>query len=143
MRDQDEGIDALAQSIARQKQLAMGINSELDSQNIMLDDLNQGLDSTGSKLKRETAHVTYISEKTKVHVFYRLFVTSFHQIQLHYISQAIIISSLNFHALFRLIFRSSHFFCILPLMHYYKTTGMMCCICLLILVIILVGAIPF
>lgn len=65
MREQDQGLDSLSQSIARQKQLGLAIGQELDEHNEMLGDLNAGMDNTQRRLKRETKHVEYITEKTK------------------------------------------------------------------------------
>ena len=93
--EQDKGLDILAQSIARQKQLGLTIGEELDDHNglfcsfhtlplqlsldawlfifhnpsflssEMLDELSMGVDRTGSRIKRETAHVIEVSEKAK------------------------------------------------------------------------------
>jgi hypothetical protein len=76
--EQDAGLDTLVQAIARQKQLGMRIGDELGDQNSwctpvlwflivsdMLSDLREGMDNTHVRLKRETKHTEYITEKTK------------------------------------------------------------------------------
>eukprot|EP00053_Salpingoeca_punica_P015676 m.144878 g.144878 ORF g.144878 m.144878 type:complete len:178 (+) comp16776_c1_seq1:125-658(+) len=65
MRDQDEGLDLIAKSIARQKQLGQAIGNELDDQNDMLEDLSRGVSNTEHTLKRETGHIVRVSEKAK------------------------------------------------------------------------------
>ena len=65
MEQQDVGLNALSESLARQKQLGYQISGELDDQNKMLDDIDEGMTNTGSRLRRVTKHVEYISEKTK------------------------------------------------------------------------------
>jgi len=65
MREQDAGLDLLAQSIARQKQMGMSIGNEIDDQNDMLDDLGDAMDNTERRLNRETAHVVRVTEKAK------------------------------------------------------------------------------
>ena len=65
MEQQDAGLNAIAESLARQRQLGLVISGELDDQNKMLGDIDEGLTNTGSRLRRETKHVEYISEKTK------------------------------------------------------------------------------
>lgn len=66
MQEQDSGLEALQQSIARQKQIGMTIGNEIDDQNVMLEELSMGIDNTGARVKRETQHIVYISEKAKV-----------------------------------------------------------------------------
>mmetsp|Transcript_99464 Transcript_99464/g.309899 ORF Transcript_99464/g.309899 Transcript_99464/m.309899 type:complete len:230 (-) Transcript_99464:41-730(-) len=65
MFKQDEGLDLLSASIARQKQLGMAIGNELEDQEGLLDDLDSQVDKTHSLLKRETKHVMEVSEKVK------------------------------------------------------------------------------
>lgn len=65
MREQDAGLDILAQSIARQKQMGMSIGNEIDDQNDMLDDLGDAMDRTEDRLIRETGHVVRVTEKAK------------------------------------------------------------------------------
>lgn len=65
IRQQDEGLEALRKSIARQKQVGLTIGEELDDQNEMLDDLNEGVDNTNRRLTRETQHVVRVTEKAK------------------------------------------------------------------------------
>eukprot|EP00048_Salpingoeca_helianthica_P015597 m.227583 g.227583 ORF g.227583 m.227583 type:complete len:284 (-) comp17252_c0_seq1:27-878(-) len=65
MREQDQGLEMLQQSIARQRQIGLQIGEELDTHNIMLDDLSAGIDNTGARLNRETKHIIHISEKAK------------------------------------------------------------------------------
>lgn len=65
IRQQDEGLEALRKSIARQKQLGMHIGDELEDQNEMLDELNEGVENTNKRLTRETQHVVRVTEKAK------------------------------------------------------------------------------
>lgn len=65
MRDQDAGLDLIAKSIARQKEMAFKIGDEIEDQNEMLDDLNEGMDSTNKRLLRETDHVVKVTNSAK------------------------------------------------------------------------------
>ncbi|KJE93100.1 hypothetical protein CAOG_03940 [Capsaspora owczarzaki ATCC 30864] len=65
MQDQDRGLDALQAAIARQKHIGVAIGDEVDSQNQLLDDLEDGMDHTHGKLRQETLHVMTITEKAK------------------------------------------------------------------------------
>eukprot|EP00050_Salpingoeca_kvevrii_P016671 m.57516 g.57516 ORF g.57516 m.57516 type:complete len:129 (+) comp7086_c0_seq2:1135-1521(+) len=65
MREQDQGLDMLSQSLRRQMQLGLDINDELTTQNEMLEDLDDGMDNTHRRLVRETQHVVTVTEKAK------------------------------------------------------------------------------
>ena len=65
MRQQDQGLDLLAQSIARQKNMGLAIGNELEDQNEMLDELSEAMDNTDRRLVRETGHVMRVTEKAK------------------------------------------------------------------------------
>ena len=65
MRDQDAGLDLIAKSIARQKEMAYKIGDEIEDQNEMLDDLNEGMDNTNRRLLRETEHVVKVTNAAK------------------------------------------------------------------------------
>jgi syntaxin 8 len=65
MADQDQGLDILQQSIARQKNIGMAIGNELDDQDVMLSDLSDAMDNTDAKLIRQTNQVIKVTEKAK------------------------------------------------------------------------------
>eukprot|EP00039_Didymoeca_costata_P018243 m.332721 g.332721 ORF g.332721 m.332721 type:complete len:238 (+) comp16995_c0_seq1:125-838(+) len=65
MREQDKGIDLLAESIARQKQMGLRIGNELEDQNEMLDELGEAMDNTDRRLVQETGHVVKVTERAK------------------------------------------------------------------------------
>eukprot|EP00123_Amoebidium_parasiticum_P010121 comp19903_c0_seq1/m.24127 comp19903_c0_seq1/g.24127 ORF comp19903_c0_seq1/g.24127 comp19903_c0_seq1/m.24127 type:complete len:326 (-) comp19903_c0_seq1:596-1573(-) len=57
MDQQDEGLDRLQAIIQRQKQIALSINEELDTQNNMLDDLNVQVERTQGHMATTTKRV--------------------------------------------------------------------------------------
>eukprot|EP00045_Choanoeca_perplexa_P016862 m.233291 g.233291 ORF g.233291 m.233291 type:complete len:232 (-) comp17378_c0_seq2:5729-6424(-) len=65
MAEQDRGLETIGAAAQRLKQVGMVIGDELDDQNEMLDDLNDGMDHTQHRLTRETQHVVYVTEKAK------------------------------------------------------------------------------
>jgi t-SNARE complex subunit (syntaxin) len=65
MREQDRGLETIHASAQRLKQVGMVIGDELDDQNEMLEELNDGFDNTQRRLTRETQHVVHVSEKAK------------------------------------------------------------------------------
>eukprot|EP00040_Diaphanoeca_grandis_P030572 m.180914 g.180914 ORF g.180914 m.180914 type:complete len:239 (-) comp32040_c3_seq1:135-851(-) len=65
MRDQDDGLDILAASIARQKNMGLAIGNELDDQDEMLDELGDAMDRTDQRLTRTTGQVMQVTEKAK------------------------------------------------------------------------------
>lgn len=65
MREQDQGIDLLAQTIKRQKMIGLQIGGEVEEQNEMLESLSDAMDTTEGRLVRETHHTVRVSEKAK------------------------------------------------------------------------------
>ncbi len=63
MQQQDQGLDLLAQTIARQKELGQTINRELDEQMPLLDRLGDHVDSTTDNVQRETKRVIKLTRK--------------------------------------------------------------------------------
>eukprot|EP01086_Lenisia_limosa_P015713 TRINITY_DN520_c0_g2_i2.p1 TRINITY_DN520_c0_g2~~TRINITY_DN520_c0_g2_i2.p1 ORF type:complete len:242 (-),score=38.64 TRINITY_DN520_c0_g2_i2:142-867(-) len=57
MRQQDEDLDMLSETIRRQKDIGMAIGDELDDQEELLGDLNAGMSKTRRQLKREDKKV--------------------------------------------------------------------------------------
>jgi len=57
MKEQDASLDTLAAIIARQKTLGLAIQSEVASQNELLDRLTIESDQFDSKLKREQKQI--------------------------------------------------------------------------------------
>eukprot|EP00040_Diaphanoeca_grandis_P033766 m.207688 g.207688 ORF g.207688 m.207688 type:complete len:239 (-) comp32989_c10_seq1:238-954(-) len=65
MRDQDDGIDVLSESIARQKNMGLAISGELDLHEDLLDDLGSAMDRTDNRLHATTERVITVTEKAK------------------------------------------------------------------------------
>lgn len=63
IREQDQGLDALSRVIGRQKQIALDIGNEVDVHNEIIDDINEHVDSTNTRLIRETHHVRVVDRK--------------------------------------------------------------------------------
>jgi syntaxin 8 len=62
--EQDRGLDALSRVIGRQKQIAIDIGNEVDTQNEIIDDITDHVDQTNVRLIRETKHVRVIDKKS-------------------------------------------------------------------------------
>ncbi|CCH40535.1 Syntaxin-51 [Wickerhamomyces ciferrii] len=65
MLQQDDHLDMLSQSVRRQRELGLDINSELDDQTILLNDLESQLDHNTSNLSNGQKRLKYFSEKAK------------------------------------------------------------------------------
>eukprot|EP01113_Clastostelium_recurvatum_P025532 TRINITY_DN3071_c0_g1_i1.p2 TRINITY_DN3071_c0_g1~~TRINITY_DN3071_c0_g1_i1.p2 ORF type:complete len:145 (-),score=48.60 TRINITY_DN3071_c0_g1_i1:101-535(-) len=63
MRDQDQILDVLAQSVGRQKEIAISIDTELTEQNMLLDDLDSKVDRTDSGIRNATHRVRKVAEQ--------------------------------------------------------------------------------
>uniref|UniRef100_A0A182P0Z9 t-SNARE coiled-coil homology domain-containing protein n=1 Tax=Anopheles epiroticus TaxID=199890 RepID=A0A182P0Z9_9DIPT len=61
LEDQNEGLEALSQVIARQKELATRIGGEVDRHNDILDDLAQTMETTDGRINRETRQIGTIT----------------------------------------------------------------------------------
>lgn len=61
---QDQGLEALSEVIARQKNMALDIGNEVDSQNDLIDDITDHAGRTDQRLIRETRHIKIIDRKS-------------------------------------------------------------------------------
>ncbi|CAL1540632.1 unnamed protein product [Lymnaea stagnalis] len=68
--EQDRGLEALSHVIGRQKQMAVDIGNEVDSQNVILDDIIVGVDATDSRIQRETRHIRIVDRKSASCCYY-------------------------------------------------------------------------
>mmetsp|Transcript_16502 Transcript_16502/g.24629 ORF Transcript_16502/g.24629 Transcript_16502/m.24629 type:complete len:251 (+) Transcript_16502:54-806(+) len=65
IQDQDRDLEALGETIGRQKDIAVAINEELDVHTGLLDDLDGHVSSTTHRVRGETERVMSFSEKVK------------------------------------------------------------------------------
>jgi len=65
LREQDEGLDALAEVLARQKTIGLTIGDEVETQNEMLDDIHDNVESVRGRVARETRNVERVDRKDK------------------------------------------------------------------------------
>jgi len=66
MAIQDDQLEILSQSVGRQKEVAITINSELNEHNKLLEDLEVKTAKTQNGIERERKHVKKVSESSKV-----------------------------------------------------------------------------
>ncbi|KAK5165379.1 uncharacterized protein LTR77_008908 [Saxophila tyrrhenica] len=65
LRDQDEQLDTLGQSIGRQRVLGIQMGNELEEQNELLDDVESGVDRHQSTLDRARNRLGTVARKSK------------------------------------------------------------------------------
>lgn len=65
IRDQDDQLDRLGESIGRQRELSMQIGDELDGQVMLLDDVEEGVDRHQAQFRRARGRLDRISRKAK------------------------------------------------------------------------------
>ncbi|GAB7362316.1 hypothetical protein MBLNU230_g2332t1 [Neophaeotheca triangularis] len=65
LRDQDEQLDVLGQSIGRQRLLGIEMGNELDEQGVMLGDVEAGVDRHQSTLDRARGRLGRVARKSK------------------------------------------------------------------------------
>lgn len=65
LRDQDDQLDVLGQSIGRQRMLGIQMGNEIDEQNVMLEDVESGVDRHSNTLDRAQRRLTTFSRKAK------------------------------------------------------------------------------
>lgn len=63
LQEQDKGLENLSQTIARQKTLAMRIGTEIEDQNVIIDNIAVQMDHTSDRVTSETRHVERVSAK--------------------------------------------------------------------------------
>ncbi|KAK7590931.1 hypothetical protein V9T40_002544 [Parthenolecanium corni] len=63
MKDQDNGLDELSKIISRQKDIAVKIGSEADTQNEIIDDISARMERTTTGLRAGTDHIHVVSMK--------------------------------------------------------------------------------
>jgi len=66
MGQQEEHLDLLSQSLNRQKEIGVTINTELDVHTKLLDDMDTKVHKTQAGIERERRHMEGVSEKSKV-----------------------------------------------------------------------------
>ncbi|KAF2656531.1 hypothetical protein K491DRAFT_677991 [Lophiostoma macrostomum CBS 122681] len=65
IRDQDEQLDRLGESIGRQRELSMQIGDELDGQVLLLDDVEEGVDRHQAQFNRARSRLERFSRKAR------------------------------------------------------------------------------
>jgi syntaxin 8 len=65
LRDQDEQLDTLGQSIGRQRVLGIQMGNELDEQNELLEDVEGGVDRHTTTLERARKRLGHVARKSK------------------------------------------------------------------------------
>jgi len=65
LSDQDAQLDALSSSIGRQRMLGIQMGDEMDDQNAMLDDVEQGVDRFQGNLDRARGRLGKVARKAK------------------------------------------------------------------------------
>lgn len=65
MKEQDEGLGKLEETVISTKHIALAVNEELDLQTRLLDNLDQDVDGTGSRLQRAQKRLAVLSKKAK------------------------------------------------------------------------------
>ncbi|KAK7873825.1 hypothetical protein R5R35_005805 [Gryllus longicercus] len=77
LRDQEAGLEELSKVISRQKAIATTINSEVDFQNDLIDDIAQHADNTDAQLNSRTAQIRTISQKDRTCVYWVIIILLF------------------------------------------------------------------
>lgn len=65
IRDQDDQLDRLGESIGRQRELTMQMGDELDGQALLLDDVEEGVDRHAAQFRRARGRLERFSRKAK------------------------------------------------------------------------------
>lgn len=65
MREQDEGLEKLEETVTSTKHIALAVNEELDLHTRLIDDLDEHVDVTDSRLKRVQKNLAILNKRTK------------------------------------------------------------------------------
>ncbi|KAJ8318009.1 hypothetical protein KUTeg_003100 [Tegillarca granosa] len=77
IREQDQGLESLSHVIARQKEMATDIGNEVDSQNVLIDEITDHVDRTGERLIKETRHIRIVDRKSNTCCYWIVMVVLF------------------------------------------------------------------
>ncbi|XP_008787642.2 syntaxin-52-like [Phoenix dactylifera] len=65
MREQDEGLERLEETVLSTKHIALTVNEELDLHTRLIDNLDHHVDLTGSRLQRVQRRLAILNKRTK------------------------------------------------------------------------------
>lgn len=65
IKEQDEGLDKLEQTVVSTKHIALAVNEELDLHTRLIDNLDEHVDVTGSRLQRVQKNLAILNKRTK------------------------------------------------------------------------------
>ncbi|KAH6778557.1 syntaxin of plants 52 [Perilla frutescens var. frutescens] len=65
MREQDEGLDKLEETVISTKHIALAVNEELDLHTRLIDDLDEHVEVTDSRLQRVQKRLAVLNKRTK------------------------------------------------------------------------------
>nr|XP_043607881.1 syntaxin-51-like [Erigeron canadensis] len=65
MREQDEDLEKLEETVISTKHIALAVNEELDLHTRLIDDLDEHVDITDSRLKRVQKNLAILNKRTK------------------------------------------------------------------------------
>ncbi|XP_061954245.1 syntaxin-52-like isoform X1 [Populus nigra] len=65
MREQDEGLEKLDETVTSTKHIALAVNEELTLHTRLLDDLDEHVDVTNSRMQRVQRNLAFLNKRTK------------------------------------------------------------------------------
>ncbi|KAL3503566.1 hypothetical protein ACH5RR_038015 [Cinchona calisaya] len=65
MKEQDEGLEKLEETVLSTKHIALAVNEELDLHTRLIDNLDQHVDVTDSRLQRVQKRLAFLNKRTK------------------------------------------------------------------------------
>jgi SYP5 family syntaxin len=65
MKEQDDGLEKLEETVISTKHIALAVNEELDLHTRLIDDLDQRVDVTDSRLRRVQKNLAILNKRTK------------------------------------------------------------------------------
>ncbi|XP_021759049.1 syntaxin-52-like [Chenopodium quinoa] len=65
MKEQDEGLEQLEETVMSTKHIALAVNEELELHTRLIDNLDQHVEFTGSRMQRISRSLAILSKKTK------------------------------------------------------------------------------
>ncbi|KAG5461844.1 MAG: hypothetical protein BJ554DRAFT_5902 [Olpidium bornovanus] len=71
LTDQDRHLDLLSESLARQREMGIMVNQELDAHATLLEDIDQSVDRTDNRLGRARKRLGKVSRKAREHGCHR------------------------------------------------------------------------
>ncbi len=77
IEEQDRGLEAISQSLARTKRMGIAIGDEVDDQNDLIEEIKDKTETVHSKFHKENQHINIVLQKSSTTALWVIIVVLF------------------------------------------------------------------